>query len=194
MKIHTFEQLSPEWFAIRKGKMSASHAQAIATNGKGLETYILELMAEYYSTGEKEQYTNKDIERGLELEETARAMYELETGETVEQVGFIEYDEYTGCSPDGTTKDGLIEIKCLNDKNHFQLLLDGKIETKYLWQIQMQLYITNKKWCDFVAYNPNFKQNLYIKRIKPDNKQQEKIKAGLEAGKLKIKDIINKMK
>ena len=43
------EQGTDEWFDVKKGKMSASHAQAIASAGKGLDTYILELMSEYYS-------------------------------------------------------------------------------------------------------------------------------------------------
>ena len=63
MKIHNnIEQGSDDWFAIRKGKLTASHAQAIGNIGKGLDTYINELMSEYYSSGEKEQFTNKHTE------------------------------------------------------------------------------------------------------------------------------------
>ena len=59
MKIHDkIEQGTDEWFAIRKGKMTASHGQEIGNNGKGLNTYIEKLMAEFYSSGEKEFYTN----------------------------------------------------------------------------------------------------------------------------------------
>ena len=39
VKIHNMEQMSDEWFAIKKGKASASRAQAIG-NGKGLENYV----------------------------------------------------------------------------------------------------------------------------------------------------------
>ena len=48
------EQRSDEWFQAKRGKMSASNADTILANGKGLETYIYSLMAEYYSKGEKE--------------------------------------------------------------------------------------------------------------------------------------------
>ena len=64
MKIINCEQGTPEWFEERKGIMTASHAQAIGNAGKGLDTYIHELMAEYYSSGEKEQFSNKHTERG----------------------------------------------------------------------------------------------------------------------------------
>ena len=52
MKIHNMPQSSPEWFAIRKGKITASHAQAIGNVGKGLETYTIETMAEFFSSAE----------------------------------------------------------------------------------------------------------------------------------------------
>lgn len=192
MKIHSFEQLSDEWFAIRKGKMTASHAQAIGTNGKGLDTYIMEIMSEYHSSGKKEHYTNGDIERGIELEEFAREMYELETDSKIDQVGFIEHSEFAGCSPDGLIgKEGGVEFKALKDINHFKMIVNGEkeIESKYLWQIQMCLFITGRKWWDFVSYNPNYKKSLLIFRIEPDETKEEKLKEGMKTGEKKIKDL-----
>lgn len=185
MKIHQVKQNSPEWHELRKQKMTASHAQQIGNNGKGLETYIYEVVAE-----KEDNYTNEDIERGNEMEAEARQMYELETLQTVNQVGFIELDEYTGCSPDGLVgEEGGIEIKCPNNVNYLKLLVNQKIDTKYLWQIQMNLYITGRKWWDFIAYNPNFNQELYIMRVYPDEEMTEKLKVGLEKGKEKTKEL-----
>lgn len=196
MKIHNFEQQSPEWFEIRKGKLTASHAQAIGNNGKGLDTYIMELMSEYHSSGEREIYTNKDIERGIELEEFAREMYELETGNKVVQVGFLEHNEFSGCSPDGLIKaDGGIEVKAPKDINHFKMIVNGEkeIESKYIWQIQMNLLITGRVWWDFVSYNPNYKKSLLIFRIKPDEEKERKLKGGLLRGEKKIKELKNSL-
>lgn len=192
MKIHNFEQQSPEWFAIRKGRMTASNAQAIGSNGKGLETYILSLMAEKFSSGEKPFFSNGDTERGIELEQFARDMYELENDCKVEQVGFIEHSEFCGCSPDGLVgDDGGVEIKSVNDVNHFSLILNGEkdIESKYLWQIQMNLLITGRKWWDYISYNPNFEKSLLVFRIYPDYKMHEKLLMGLATGESKIKQI-----
>ena len=178
------KQGTDEWLNDRLGHMTASHAQAIATAGKGLETYIYNKMSEYYSIVKKENFTNEDIERGNELEAQARDVYEFETGNDVEEVGFVEIDKFTGFSPDGLIKkDGGIEIKCLNNSNHFKLVLDNKIPSKYDWQIQMSLFLSKRKWWDFVAYNPNFKENIITIRVKPDEKKFEKIKNGLEKGK-----------
>jgi len=189
-------QGSEEWFATRKGKMTASHAQAIGNCGKGLDTYIIELMAEYYSSGEKEQFTSKHIERGNELEPIARSMYELETGNEVKEVGFVELNEFVGASPDGlVAEDGLIEIKCIDDVSYFKHLLNGitEVDTKYIWQIQMQLLVTSRKWCDLVVYNPNYKESMCIFRIKPNLEQHESLKKGFEIGIDKIKSIKEKL-
>lgn len=192
MQIYKCEQLSDEWFELRKGKMTASNAQAIGTNGKGLETYIYTLMAEKYSNN-KEYYTNKDMERGIELEEQARMTYEIEN-EKVEEVGFIELNEFTGCSPDGLVgEDGGIEIKCVNDVNFFKLLInrERELDTKHLWQCQMCLYITKRKWWDLSIYNPNFDRNLLVFRIEPDEAKFLKLQAGIMTGENKIKELLN---
>jgi len=192
MIIHNFEQGTPEWFAIRKNKMTASNAQAIGANGKWLDTYIKTLLSESYSSGEKEHFSSKDTDRGNELEPLAREIYELTTGNKVEQVWFIEYDEYVWCSPDGLVNiDGGIEIKSLNDYNHFLLLLEGisGIDTKYIWQIQMSLLITGRAWWDYVSYNPNFEKSLIVHRIYPDPKAFEALSRGIVSGKNQIKEI-----
>ena len=197
MIIHNFEQVSPEWFAIRKGKMTASHAQAIGNAGKGLLTYINSLMAEFYSSGKPDQFISIDIKRGNELESQARSIYELKKGITVQQVGFIEADEFSGCSPDGLiSEDGGIEIKCPNDEVYFQYLLEGAeaIDTKYIWQIQMSLLISDRKYFDFIAYNPNFKETIFIHRVERDTEKLEKLKIGLAKGAEMIKEIKSKMK
>ena len=129
MKIHTVIQKSPEWFAIRSLKMTASHAQAIATAGKGLESYTDEMLAEHFSSATKEIFSNEHTERGNELEATARDIYSLENDVEVSEVGFIEHSEYVGCSPDGLVGEkGGIEIKALSDVIYFKHLMNGESE------------------------------------------------------------------
>jgi len=195
MQIHNVEQNTPEWFLLRKFKLTASNAQAIASNGKGLNTLCLELVAGGLSKAAQENYTNDNMQRGINLEAEARIVYEFETGSQVKQVGFITLDEYTGCSPDGLIgEDGLIEIKCKNDKNHFLQLVEGEsgIESSYIWQMQMQMYVTGRKWCDFVCYNPNFDKNFLCYRINRDEDKIKKIIEGIENGKKLIKELLIK--
>ena len=186
-------QGTPEWLDIRSKKMTASHATAIASNGKGLETYINTLMSEYYSIDkEQKSFKSKDMERGNELEPVARALYSLEQEVEVYEVGFIELDENVGCSPDTLVeKDGGLEIKCINDFKFFMLLMEGieKILSDYKWQIQMCLYVTSRKWWDLAIYCPNYKKTLLIHRFYPDQECFKKLEIGLSTGKEKIKLI-----
>ena len=195
MQIKNNVQGSDEWLEDRKGKMTASNAQAIGANGKGLETYIYTMLAEKYSSGEEEKYTNEDMERGNELEAMARKLYELEKDVEIKEVGFVELDDYSGCSPDGLIgDDGLVEIKCPNDKNYFKFLLDGKVDSKYIWQVQMQMLVTKTEWCDLVYFNPNFKPSIKITKVRLDPVAQEKLMIGLGAGRLMIKSMQDKFK
>lgn len=190
MKIYNFEQRTDEWYAIRKGKMTASNAETIIANGKGLETYIYNLMAEYYSSAEKESYINADMQRGIDLEPEARLEFEFYTNLDVQEVGFIEYNDFIGVSPDGLIgDDGLIEIKCPNDSIYFKLLLNDNIKPEYIAQMQMQMYVTDRQYCYFVSYNPNFEKSLYIKKINRDEEMIDKLKKGLERGTQLIKEI-----
>lgn len=175
MKVYyDIEQGTEEWFEVKDLKFSASNASTILAEGAGLKTLIKDMLAEHYSSGNYEEYsnkyTNKDMERGKEFEDKARSIYCLEVGEEVEQVGFIEMNEHVGCSPDGLVgEDGLIEIKNFSDKVYLELLLSDKIEKKYFNQMQMQMFVSGRKWCDFFVFNPNFKEKrFYLKRVYPD--------------------------
>lgn len=148
------------------------------------------------STGEKEHFSNGHTDRGHELEPLARDMYELETGHTVETVGFIEYTQYAGCSPDGlVAEDGGTEIKCVNDVSYLKHLLNGvdEVDTSHVWQVQMNLLITGRQWWDLIIYNPNFKRSMVVHRILPDPVKQAAIAQGLVMGEEMLKDILSKV-
>lgn len=195
MKIYNFPQYSDEWWAIKEKKMGASHAQAIGNCGKGLKTYIEKIMQEYYSKAERDNFSSRHTERGIDLEDSAGTIYSFKKDITTKKVGFVVYNDYMGCSPDlFADKDGLCEIKCLDDKAHFPLMLGGEFEPKYIWQCNCQMLICKKKWCDLVSYNPNFEKYLVIKRLTPDLKMFDKLRKGFALGEKMIKEIEQKMR
>lgn len=188
MKVYKdLEQGTKEWRDVRKLKFTASHANAIMANGAGLKTLVDEMLSEYYSSAQFEEYTddykNYQMKRGNDFEDKARKIYELETGNKVEQVGFIELDERIGVSPDGLIgDDGLIEIKNHSDKVFLKLAETQKIDKKYLDQMQMQMFVSGRSWCDYFAFNPNFNP-CYIKiRVNKDVEAFKQLVEGLQTG------------
>lgn len=194
MKIYKeLEQGSQEWLELRLGKFGGTDAQAVANDGKGLDTLCYQKVGEILTHRLKDQYANEDLERGKELEATARMAYEMETGNTVETVGYIEADKYIGVSPDGLVgDDGLVEIKCPTDANFVKFMYERKIDSKYVWQMQHQMFVTGRKWCDFVIFNDNLNK-IIITRVNVDEEKQEQLRSGLEAGVKKIQSILQKI-
>ncbi len=189
--INDFKQRSEEWFAYKLGKFGASDAQAVASNGKGLETLCFAKVAERLTgKSSKEEYTNENLDRGNELEDLARNSVELEYGKTVQECGLVEMDKDTICSPDGLVgDDGMIEIKCPSDRVFLEFMYYKKIDTKYVWQMQMQMLVADRKWVDYCVFNPNFPKSLIVTRVVRDEEAIEKIRLGLEAGVKKIAEI-----
>jgi putative phage-type endonuclease len=182
MIIHTCIQGSDEWNSLRLGRFGGCDSQAVASNGKGLETKVYEKVAEILTGRSKDSYTNEDMERGHLLEDIARSIYSIQTGNEVQIVGYVELSEYVGVSPDGFVgDDGLVEIKCPNDANFVKFLYKKEIDSDYLWQVQHQMYVTDRKWCDLVFFNDNLDQ-IEIVRVERDEEKIAKIKEGLEEG------------
>lgn len=197
MKIHKIEQGTDEWFEVRKSKLTASHADVIAVAGKGLDTYISSILARYYCIeDERNNYISPEMQRGTDLEPIARNIYELETDRQVEEVGFIEMNKFVGCSPDGLIgKDGMLEIKCVNEQKHFEIWSGGVAvaHKKYILQCQMQMLVAKRKWTDLVYYHPGFEKSMLIFRLKPDRMMVAKLKVGIEKGTKLIESNIKKL-
>lgn len=183
MIIHKVTQGSAEWHALRAGRFTATDAGELKTAGKALETCAM-IKAAYLLTGNlPDTYTSPAMEWGKAWEPKARAAYSEYIGEDVKTVGFVELDEFAGCSPDGLVgNDGLCEIKCKQDKNHLFTVLTGKVDPAHYAQMQFQMLVTGRKWCDYVCFNPLFKNPLYVKRVEKDEEMQAKIAEGLAKG------------
>lgn len=171
MQIINVEQGSEEWLRARLGVPTAScYAKLITTQGKRsaqAESYINELIGQRITGEIPETFKSEAMERGNELEPQARAYYELVTDNDVNEVGLILNDIGAGCSPDGLIRDdGGLEIKCPKLSTHIGYLRAGKLPTAYVQQVQGCMYITGRKWWDFMSFHPDV-ENLII-RIERD--------------------------
>lgn len=173
MKVITCAQRSPEWRTARLGRLTGSLvAEAFATrkDGKeaaGVTNTRLQLALERI-TGKPQDngYESRAMARGAETEGAAVAAYEAETGLLIEPVGFIEHDALlAGCSPDGLTVDGGIEIKCPEIAAHYEYVKGG-LPRRYLLQCVHGLWITGLAWWEFVSFHPDFPEPLRLKRTR----------------------------
>ncbi len=196
MKIYdTLEQGTPEWNAIRAGKFTASvDFQQLVTGRDDTKKKLIRKKVAEYITGQPvlNEYTNGNIQRGKELEAQAREAFEMATGLAVRQVGFIEGSEWHGASPDGLIgEDGGIEIKSRDVHTHLDCFLDG-FDKSYQWQIQGNLWVSERKLWYFVSYNPHyarFNKHLFIQKIQRDEVAISQIKAAVEIAVKQVKTL-----
>jgi hypothetical protein len=82
-----------------------------------------------------------------------------------------------GYSPDGIVgDDGLVEIKCPLATTHFKYLLDNKMPSDYWQQVQGGLWVSQRKWMDFVSFNSYFKdKKLFTIRVERDEEYIAKL-------------------
>tara|TARA_R110000744_G_scaffold107013_8_gene203453 strand:+ start:3045 stop:3659 length:615 start_codon:yes stop_codon:yes gene_type:complete len=174
------EQGSQEWLQARSGKVTASRvADVIAKTksgyGSGRANYMAELIAETLTkTPAPNIRVNAAMQWGTDTEPQARAAYEFFTDNSVVEKGLIDHPiiPMTAASPDGLVgTDGLVEIKCPNTATHIATLIKQKAPTKYNAQMQWQMACIEKKWCDFVSFDPRLPDDLqiFIQRVERDD-------------------------
>lgn len=170
------EQGSKEWLELRLGKVTASRIADVLAKGKSgealsREDYRYELVVQRLTGDPGESFTNAAMEWGTATEPQARIAYEAFADVFVEQVPFVLHPtiEWFGCSPDGLVQDdGLLEIKCPNSKTHVKYLNAGKPPAKYVPQMQCQMAVTGRKWCDFVSFDPRLPGDLQLFVVRLD--------------------------
>ena len=178
MILETADQRSDDWYAARCGKATASRFKDVMARLKNgapaadRQRYLTELVVERLTGQPATGYENAAMRWGTEQEAAARAAYEARTGIEVEETGFVAHDVLmAGCSPDGLIDwDGLIEIKCpFSSAVHIDTLLNG-MPAEHTAQVQGQMWIAGREWCDFVSFDPRMpaELQLHIQRINRD--------------------------
>jgi putative phage-type endonuclease len=168
-------QGSPEWHAMRVGRVTASRvADIIRKTKSGYSTsranYLAELIAEKLTGAPAPHFISDAMRFGTENEPNARAAYEFKTAMEVQSVGFVIHPVIrdSGASPDGLVgTEGLVEFKSPLTSTHIETLLTGKIDPDYITQCQWQMACTSRKWCDWVSFDPRMPESLklFVQRV-----------------------------
>jgi putative phage-type endonuclease len=173
------EQRTDEWMQARVGKVTASgFKHVLAKTQKGLPTaarttYLWQQVIERLTGQPAPVARTMAMQWGTDQEPAALQAYIEAHVLHVETVGFVQHPTLAaGCSPDGlVTEDmadnGLVEIKCpFNSANHLETWLSG-MPDEHMAQVQGQMWITNREWCDFVSFDSRMPPDLqlYVQRV-----------------------------
>lgn len=157
-------QQTPEWFACRIGKLTASRMiDAMDRTAKGLsgakrEALIFEKAVERI-TGLPQ---SKDISRvpavawGNEMEPQAKMAVTLELGIIGKNASLIDHPEIDlfSASPDWIVEGKPWEFKCPETKTHFKYLLESRVPEQYQPQMAVQCLCMGVTEGTFVSYDP----------------------------------------
>lgn len=190
-------QGSPEWHAARCGVITASRfrdacdrlrpakGEAVGKLSARAISYAAEVALEIV-TGETAPgpFVTYAMKRGTELEPEARLAYEARTGYVVHEAGVaLTEDRRFGYSTDGfVDPDGAIEIKCPSAAEKLIGAWRDRDLSEYVHQIQGGLWLTGRRWCDFVMYAPQLVsvgKHLLVIRVERDEAFIEQLEQDL---------------
>lgn len=190
------DQNTIEWLYSRVGKVTSSNFSKIMTEPRSkadkeagflsgtAESYLTAILSEL-AAGEPYEFDGKAIRHGNTYEPEARTEYEFINSVEVKQQGLallsdnypdLPVAKFIGASVDGLVgDDGQIEIKCpLNGARHLRCILNNKVPDEHIPQIQGQLWVTGRQWCDFISFNPFLLLDqkhlrMFVKRVERDD-------------------------
>lgn len=168
------EQRSEAWKLARVGRLTGSVAGKMLAKIKSGEAadranLRVQLLLERL-TGKPQEATFQSfaMQQGVEREPLAIGAYEAQTGQLLEQTGFLSHNTLmAGASLDGHLGDFevLISIKCRQPKAHWEYLRNGFIPASAMAQMRHELWITGARAHHYVSWNPDFPDGKQLKFV-----------------------------
>ena len=157
LKLELPEQRSPEWFEMRRDKLTAS---SFAT-ALGEDHYTSKFKLIHDKLTNAPHVSNIHTEWGTKYEEIATLFYQLITRTNVIEFGMIPHPDFPifGASPDGICDDSgpmeytarMLEIKCPTRREFWKKSNKSKWMPHHYWmQMQGQMEVCDLDECDFL--------------------------------------------
>ncbi|MDF0506585.1 YqaJ viral recombinase family protein [Burkholderia cenocepacia] len=193
------QQGTPEWLAARAGVITASNFRIARTrrpDGRTLSDTARHLafrLAIERISGvplDDDAPETWQMKRGQRLEDDARTLHMAEIGLRVRPVGIVLTDDRKfGASADGWIEDprlgsGGAEYKCLIGPKELEAVYIDDDATKYIDQVQGNMWLSGREWWDFCVYCPALESiglHFYRQRIKRDDDYIEQLVSDLWA-------------
>jgi putative phage-type endonuclease len=177
-------QQSDQWLKNRIGRITGSRLADVCSylviksrageSSAKRNNYRMELIAERLTGRAKDHYVSPAMEWGTNTENEARLYYEGVMRQMCEPVGFVLHPQFdfTGASPDSLVgTEGVLEIKAPETTTHLDYVLAGQIPADYVPQVAWELACTNRKWADFVSFDPRIHESslrFFYRRVGRD--------------------------
>lgn len=197
LEIFDCEQRSPEWWKCRSGIPTASQFATVLAKGRGggesktRRTYLLKLAGERITGEPMDSYSDHHMARGQAMEEEARNAYAFMCDADPMPVGFIRNGD-AGASPDALLgSDGLLEIKTALPHLLIDTLLKDKSPAEHWGQVQGQLWVSEREWCELVVYWPSLP--LFIRRIPRDEDYIKKLSEEVARFNAELAEVVDKI-
>lgn len=217
----TEDQRTDEWLQARAGKVTASRFKDVISRNKPTAAqakagepgnpsadrtrYLWQIVTERL-TGQPVQMPDAaPLRWGRENEDAARTAYLFTSSAKLTETGFVAHPTLAcGASPDGLLSDesdpdgmfGLIEIKCpWSSQVHLETWLNGMPEDHQA-QIQGQMWLTGREWCDFVSFDPRMPADLqlFVQRVKGDPEFQARLEREIIAFSAEADEIVSRLR
>jgi hypothetical protein len=178
-------QGSDEWLLERSCIPTGScFNKIISSTGKSStssKAYMNELLANYEAGKPVDAWEgNSFTQIGTEREPESRDLYSFLTDNEVTEVGLCFKDDkkLVAVSPDGLVgDDGLVEFKNPKASTLIGYRLANKLPSTYVPQVQGQLWVTDRQWCDFMVNHPDIEH--FMIRVERDEKFIKSLESAL---------------
>lgn len=176
-------QGTQKWLNERCGYATASRFAEIMAGGASRTKYLQQLVSENITLKPSESFSNQHTKRGTEQEPMAKAVYMERTGLTIQEVGFIKHATLrAGASPDALINDdGGMEVKSVIPSVQIETIRRGEYPKIHMPQVQGNLWITGRKWWDFVSFCEGMREGmnpalqLYVFRVERDDEYIDRL-------------------
>jgi hypothetical protein len=196
------EQSTPEWYAIRRGLVTASKFGTVLAHGTGGKAdpsktrrqYMLNLISERIGGEPADGYTNRHMERGKAMEQDALNLYALMHDVELERIGFVKANENVGCSPDAFAigVNGMAQVKTAEPHIQLERVLKPELPKEHVAQVQGELWVCEREWNDFVSYWPGLP--LMVTRVYRDEVKIKSIELGIEMFLNEMYELMTRLK
>ncbi len=193
LQVFDMQQGSPEWIQARVGVITASCFKDVLAKGQGKtrKTYMMKLAGERIRNEPAEAFGSAHTDRGHEYESAVLDLYKERTGNEVQHIGFMKIGPF-GASADGLVgEDGALEIKTKLAHLQAELLLSDKVPSEHMAQIQGNLFVSGRKWVDFVSFCPGMP--LFIRRVERNEEYIKELEKELQQFEAELQQEVTKI-